>query len=64
MAGFPTRTQVHEAIDEYLDWCKFGEKIPIENGRISVELLIDKGKIDLVVGDRMRKKDLKVEGKG
>jgi hypothetical protein len=58
MPSYPTRTQVHEAIDEYFDWCKYGEKIPIENGRIVVEVLVDKGRIDIVVGDRQRKKQV------
>jgi len=55
---YPTRTQIHEAVDEYLDWCKFGEKIPIENGRLMIELLVDKGRIDITVGDRQRKKQI------
>jgi hypothetical protein len=60
MAGYVTREQIRDALDDYFDWCKFGDTIPIVNGRISVEVLIDKGKVDMVVGDRMRKKEIKV----
>jgi hypothetical protein len=53
-----TRTQVHDAVDEYLDQCKYGERIPIENGKLSIELLMDKGQVDCIICERQRKKVL------
>ena len=49
-----TREKIHEIIDRYFDENKWGEKIPIVNGGISVEVKIENGKAAMVVSDKRR----------
>lgn len=49
------REYIHDLIDQQLNDWKYGEKVPIENGRLIFEVQIENSQVTLVTKERERK---------
>lgn len=49
-----TRQDILDIVEKYFDSNRWGDRLPITNGGISIEVKIENGNISMVVADKRR----------